>query len=320
MKKHKAWAQCSGVRNPAEYRKRADLATPSSIDKDFNFIAGVERSITRADENVVDRGIHLALARQLKAIDARPKVDMEIEERGVKVIKAPKGLSRSKTNKTHWANQQKGVMWTIEWVCPDGEKIMGHALETRKIEEAFVNTVGKKKIIQKRKMSLEEHAPESSSPTKLVRQEPTRALAHSEDRKPGLRDHSTAISQNAGVAPVPTKKDPAAGLYFYLHKPTTPSRFKCLIPLSRDQTLRSALEGRTVLEYPTIFMRDVRPEELQEPYMTEEEYMTRFGEDITVPILATLEEGEIEEKEAASLPAQVDTEKVLEVLARDLAG
>lgn len=320
MKKHKAWAQCSGVRNPAEYRKRADLATPSSIDKDFNFIAGVERSITRADENVLDRGIHLAPARQLRSVDARPKVDMEIEERGVKVIKAPKGLSRSKTNKTHWANQHKGIMWAIEWVCTDGERIMGVSLETRNIEEAFVNTIGKKKIIRKRKMSLGERARDSSSSTKLVRQESTRALPHSESREPGLADHSTAISQNGEVAPIPTMKDPAAGLYFYLHKPTIPSRFKCLIPLSRDQSLRSALEGRTVLEYPTIFMRDERPEELKEPYLTEDEYKTRFGEDVTVPILATLEEGEIEDTDAAALTAPVDTEKVLEVLARDLAG
>lgn len=322
MKKHKAWAQCSGVRNPAEYRKRADLATPSSIDQDFNFITRVERSITRADENALDRKIPLAPARQLRSVDARPKVDIEMEKRGIKVIKAPKGLSRSKTNRTHWANQHKAVMWTVEWVCPDEEKVIGSALETRTIEEAFVNTVGKKKIIKKRKLSLEERAQGAGGAKKLLQHdtEAVRSGGGGDDKASSARVNGDTADRHDEVAPPPTKKDPAAGLYFYLHKPNTPSKVKCLIPLSCDRSLQNALEGRTVLEFPTIFMKDERPAELKPPFITEEEYKSRYGEDVTVPGSITLEDGEVEEGEAPALSSDVDSQKVLEVLARDLAG
>ncbi|KAK4930787.1 hypothetical protein LTR66_016080, partial [Elasticomyces elasticus] len=141
VKKHKTWAQCSGVRNPAEYLKRADLATETSFDKDYNFIANVERSINRADEDASSRGIMLAPAKLAKHKTIKPKIELEMEARGIKAIKAPKGLSRGKLNQSHWTPKHKAIMWTIEWICQDGEKLVGQGLETRTVGDSYINAI-----------------------------------------------------------------------------------------------------------------------------------------------------------------------------------
>lgn len=310
VKKHKTWAQCSGVRNPAEYRKRAELATPASVDKDFNFIANVERAITKADNHVLERGIGLAPAHHLRPGALRPKVDLEIEERAIRVIRAPKGLSRAKQNKTHWVSQQKSVMWTVEWICPDGEKITGSSLEGRTLAEAYINTVGKKKIKRKRRLS----GPDQT------RTEPLSKMAKQEIDGPPQR--SPIQEDGTEKEPQPPKSAEEQlldGMHFYLHNPQTSSKFRCLVPLSASDTIRAALDGRTVLEYPTVYVKNESPEELEEPFISQDEYQKRHGDDIPINLALPLEEGELEETTEPNLPA-VLPEKVLEVLARDLAG
>jgi len=297
------------VRNPAEYRKRAELATPSSVDKDFNFITNVERAITRADDGVLDRGLSLAPARQPRRDNVRPKVETEIEQRGVKVIRAPKVFSRAKQNKTHWVGQQQSIMWTIEWVCSDGEKIVGSALESRTLAQAYINIVGKKKIKRKRRLSQHDQ-PTTEPPPKLVKQEP-HSPAKEED----------VSNQKDGQLPGSTDEQLLAGMHIYLHNPQTSSKFKCLISLSPDQTLGAALEGRTVLEFPTIYVKNESPDQLEEPFISQHAYEKRHGDDIPVNLTAPLEDGEIDEPSGSSsaAAAEIAPEKVLEVLARDLS-
>ena len=57
VKIHKKRAACSGVRNPASYLKSSELATPASIDRDYNFITKVQRDIEKAEDDIADRGI-----------------------------------------------------------------------------------------------------------------------------------------------------------------------------------------------------------------------------------------------------------------------
>ncbi|KAK5098354.1 hypothetical protein LTS08_006487 [Lithohypha guttulata] len=324
VKKHKTWAQCSGVRNPAEYRKRADLATPSSIDKDFNFIAGVERSITRADDNALDRGINLAPARQLKPYDARPKVEMEIEERNVKVVRAPKGLSRSKQNKTHWVGQQKSVMWTIEWLCQDGERVVGSCPEKRLVGESYIGIVGKKKVQRKRKFSMNEPAVTAYSGAKALKQEPP--TSHVLKQEGAVQD---ASQQEEGANEMPAEqeenrqgphKDTLSGIHFYLHNPTTSSKVKCLIPIPQDQTIRAVLEGRTVMEFPTFYAIREDPTRLKPPLISQEEYDKHHGNSTQVDVSVSLEDGEVDDSTALLPPTVLDSHKVMEVLARDLGG
>lgn len=312
MKKHKAWAQCSGERNPAEYRKRTDLATPSSIDKDFNFITNVERSLVRADEGVLDRGINLAPARQLKAHDARPKWEIEAEQRRITIIKAPKGLSRSKQTKTHWVGQHRCITWTLEWVCPDKEKVVGQCLETKSVGDAFLQIVGKKAVKRKRRLSKENGPPNQKLQRSSSGSTPQQKETDGDIQQLERRDSSNEI---------PTGTEQLlADLYFYLHKPTTPSKFKCLVPLAGNDAIRDVLDGQIILEFPTIYVMNESPEQLTSPFITEAEYQQRHVTDAPVSLAAPLEDGEVEETETVPLPTDVNSQKVLEVLAKDLAG
>lgn len=108
IKRHKQWAQCNGVRDPTAYIKQKDLATPKSIDHDYNYLTSIEREIDQAEKNATSRGFILGN-------EVRPKgqqfekgelnVKTALERCGVIVARAPKGMSRSKQNATQWAKR-----------------------------------------------------------------------------------------------------------------------------------------------------------------------------------------------------------------------
>lgn len=109
-KRHKLWSQCSGVRDPAAYQKKKDLATPASFDKDYNFISGIERHLERADRQAENRGVILETPeengkRKRAGHDlAKGEISFQraVENSGVNVLRAPKGMSRSKQNNSNW--------------------------------------------------------------------------------------------------------------------------------------------------------------------------------------------------------------------------
>jgi hypothetical protein len=133
-RRHKLWSQCSGVRDPAAYLKRSELATESAFDRDFNFITKIERSLERAEREVEDRGIPLSggTAADLAVLGLEHEVGLDAEAEaggkrkrgpeqggfgfvkgeagflrraenaGVRVIRAPRGMSRNKANASRW--------------------------------------------------------------------------------------------------------------------------------------------------------------------------------------------------------------------------
>ena len=104
--RHKQWAQCSGVRNPAAYLKRHELATPKNFDQDYNFISGIERGIETAERSVAARGVQLRETRPASKRDGPMKGEVNLrqalEKSGVTIEKAPAGMKRSLQNKTSW--------------------------------------------------------------------------------------------------------------------------------------------------------------------------------------------------------------------------
>ena len=102
IKRHKQWAQCNGVRDPAVYVKQKDLATPKGIDHDYNYLTSIERELDRAEREATSRGVILADSSDRKANKKRGEASLEaaVEKCGAVVVKAPKGMSRSKQNET----------------------------------------------------------------------------------------------------------------------------------------------------------------------------------------------------------------------------
>lgn len=128
-------------------------------------------------------------------------------------------------------------------------------------------------------------------------------------------------NQKDGQLPGSADEQLLAGMHIYLHNPQTSSKFRCLVPLSPDQTLGAALEGQTVLEFPTLYVKNESPDQLEEPFISQHAYEKRHGDDIPVNLTAPLEDGEIDEPSGSSsaAAAEIAPEKVLEVLARDLS-
>lgn len=108
------------MRDPAAYLKRQELNTPSAFDRDFNFITSIERTLERAEREVDNRGIDLAGGAQADDDNSEgsqhpttgrkrkhPNQGLAkgeaaflrgAETAGVKVLRAPKGMSRNKQN------------------------------------------------------------------------------------------------------------------------------------------------------------------------------------------------------------------------------
>ncbi|EXJ55417.1 hypothetical protein A1O7_08344 [Cladophialophora yegresii CBS 114405] len=338
VKRHKSWAQCSGVRDPAAYRKRADLATPASIDQDFNFITSVERSLQRADALNPTQTIDLAPSGLRR--DRKTKFDNATEERGIRLIKAPKGLSRNKQNKSHWAGESKGVAWTTEWIHYDGRKRHTIVFESSTVGEAFQNVFARKPIhSQKRKRGTSEtdSAPaagreippiladgDSKNSKKIVEEAqdvPLDIRSRSSDTTPvqsgAVVEHMSDNDQTNARQHVAAQ--PLEDIHYYLFKPNTTSKVKCLIPIAADSKLVDVLRNRTLLEFPTLYIRREAPDALPEPFVTEAKYNALYGQDVSASLPTYAPDSELEDGEVADLH-RIDENKVLEVLQKDLSG
>lgn len=76
------------------------MATPAGIDHDYNFLSGIERDLEKADKSVAERGLDVGLNTRSKGEQGQ-HMDWQFTAAGVKVIRAPKVMSRAKENKTH---------------------------------------------------------------------------------------------------------------------------------------------------------------------------------------------------------------------------
>ena len=109
-KRHKLWSQCSGIRDPTAYVKRKDLVTPAGVDRDFNFLVGIERQLEHGEQDVEKRGIDVRPLEEQKPWlqKKRPlkrgeyNITEALNRGGITVERAPKGMQRERLNKTHW--------------------------------------------------------------------------------------------------------------------------------------------------------------------------------------------------------------------------
>lgn len=118
---------------------------------------------------------------------------------------------------------------------------------------------------------------------------------------------------------------PHRNLYFYLHRPRTTTKKPVLVPLPPLAKLASVLRGRTVLEFPSIYVLPDSPETIlaakeTSPFILEEEYLrTATPEELGETGKATESERERTTNDVSGVDlGVVDERKVLEVLKQDL--
>lgn len=191
------------------------------------------------------------------------------------------------------------MLWTIEWKLHEQKDILTTVPSTHSVVEAYRLAVeGKayKHLFRKRKREL----------SKLET-----TAAHDEEEQ-----NSTTPTETETV---PSLKVAIPDLHFYLHRPNTPAKYKCIIPISQTETIGQAVQNRTLLEFPTLYVLRDSPEDLKLPFITESKYLEKHEDDVGVK-LPTYGTTEPAENSITALSDDVDEKKVLEVLRKDIAG
>jgi hypothetical protein len=214
-------------------------------------------------------------------------------------------------------------MWTVEWLDHQNTRLLTETSSTMSLGSAqpFASRgQGKQK---KRKLDVEklisttldckvaEQEHELSAPVGSP-SEPRSVEAHSRDE---FGDEASSVSVGDGQ------------YHYYLLKPRTSSSRRVLIPLNSNATLGECLQGRTVLEFPTIYAFPSVIQQLPEEFILEEDYQRQEGEeqkefddlirDLDPEILRRLRDDGAHNG-ARSAKEEVDSKAILDVLKKDI--
>lgn len=139
----------------------------------------------------------------------------------------------------------------------------------------------------------------------------------------GAEQSSHQISQSASES---TEITPHRDLYFYLHRPRTPTKQPVLVPVGPNISFTTALRGRTVLEFPTIYVLPDSPgtvlTEKGHLFLLEAEYLKteKPAEEADDALNTNAADGAGDSLDNSVDLGQVDEQKVLDVLKQDLFG
>lgn len=218
-------------------------------------------------------------------------------------------------------------MWTVEWF-DDEKRQLTETSSTCQIALAQPFTPREQHKVRKRKRDVERSLATDSSitqdatPTSENQNKPielgvelevvdqerehspsrTRALHSNEEKVEEFQTHLAEAHHADHRDDGSVTKPMGDGKHrFFLLKPRTTSSRHVLIPLDSNATLGECLNGRTVLEFPTIYVFPDTVQQLPEDFMLEEEYLKQEGE---------------EQKEFNDLISELDPE-ILERLKED---
>jgi hypothetical protein len=346
---HKRRAACTGIRDPAAYIPKSTLQTSSGIDRDYNFLSGLERNIDRADKETSERGV--ALDGKGKAVFQKRWHDngalgRYLRDNGVVVHKAPIGMARQKANQTRFIAKSKRIVWSVEWVV-EGEKRIAEVDESRTLEEAYKELMVEKERENKKRKRTQDDAASKAQKQKVQTEKPEVEETKVEGAPAELEtalDSESATKETPTIAPsadeAETTKEqqpseeaasPQETTHFYLHRPHTSSTNTVLIPLISTTTLTTALHQKHVLEFPTIyaFTSINTPEptnSLPQGFITLQQYTQHITDDDKElqDLMSAVPEGQRKIPLDAGIfgrpevkREEVDEKEVLEMLQRD---
>ena len=278
-KRHKLWASCSGVRDPTVFKPISELATPSGIDHDYNFLHAIEHRLERSekllveDMDAISRG-ELRRARRgedeeewkrrnEKEVKGEVCIARMLQQMKCNVITAPKGMRRNKENTSNWNRRNGTINWQVEWMRGEsaerllyrvlGNQAIGQAYDLICEEERILSLSPEEKRADKKRKARDFNAAQARK-AKKARLEQGRLPELSttsvlQDPERGTWDFTPVymaipyLSQEESPEPEPAI--PRPNYHLYLHRPLTPSSFpKILVPLDLEKTLTELLRKR----------------------------------------------------------------------------
>lgn len=279
----------------------SQLATPSGIDHDYNFLHGIEHRIERSEMAIVeDRGLvdreELVYARtgerlhkgKRNQVAGAAQIERTLLSMGTVVHRAPKGMQRNRENGTSWSKGSRCIHWQVEWMVDNGQrKVLNKVIGNNLIGEVYLAILDEERMS---KMTGQEKRAERKRKADELKQQISkiaRTDGPGEDLTPipALQDPETGAWSLSpfpipDVAPGdPLKHTISLSQHLYLLRPRTPSSFpKVLVPLDPSKSLDQQLKRRAVLEFPTIFVLDSGPQDLPGQFMLEHTYITATGQ------------------------------------------
>lgn len=212
-----------------------------------------------------------------------------LEDANVQVVHMPAGMSRNRDNTTSWNRRTSRINWCIEWILyessspdqpPAISQIRHRALEVTPLYRSLGDSLswhqrGQKKDDAQDDSDDEEHLSAAQMRKRqriLIREVKDRTLhTTSQDADtttwspatpyPAQNPYTAAWGvETAGAATIASWLPDEAmhakrGYRYYLLKAPSPAgKPKELIPVEGEKTLENALRGRTVLEFPTVYV------------------------------------------------------------------
>ncbi|TAQ84928.1 hypothetical protein B7494_g6755 [Chlorociboria aeruginascens] len=321
-RRHKTWYACNGLRDPTVFIPKSELVTPFGVDHDYNFLHSIEHKIERKEKLIIEERnlVERAELAQARGVDDGRKrkreshgdvcIKRELEQMNTKVIKAPKGMGRNMVNGTIWSKKRRSIHWQIEWILEGNTRVLGTAVGKNNLGEIFTEF---RELERMSKMTQEEKISERqrrAHDDKLRQTERARLSGWT-----GRGLIATPVMQNLetgtwSITPSATKDiqddplesaiqtNPHPQYHLYLHRPHTPLSFpKVLIPLDQTDTLSDALRNRLILEFPTIYALEQKPDDLPKEFMLERDFWTATGQDLQDTNTNTSTSGSLSEDE-----------------------
>jgi hypothetical protein len=279
----------------------SQLATPSGIDHDYNFLHGIEHRVERSEKAIVeDRGLvareELVYARtgerlhkgKRNQVAGAAQIEKALLSMGTVVHRAPKGMQRNRENETSWSRGSRCIHWQVEWMFDGGQgRVLAKAIGKNPIGEVYLAILGDQR---RSKMTEEERRAERKRKADELKQRTSKKAKSNEPTEdltpiPALQDPETGTWS---FMPVPisdaTLEEPPEPILspsqnLYLLRPRTPSSFpKVLVPLNPSKSLDQQLKRRSILEFPTIYVLESGPQDLPGQFMLEDAFIAATGD------------------------------------------
>jgi hypothetical protein len=253
----------------------------------------------------------------------------------------------------------KNIMWTVEWLNDQKRRVLTETSSTAHIAVAQPFAAQESHKVRKRKRDFDRSLATTASEIQDVTPTPknqdesvkldvdinfndaTREREHSPTRRLSLGANEQKIEgtkTEVAEAHSPDHVNDGAsigsmgdgGYRFFLLKPRTSSSRRVLIPLISTVTIGECLNGRTVLEFPTIYVFPSSVQQLPEDFMLEEDYLKQEGEEqkefdeliseLDPEILKRLRDDGQQSSARQGREEEVDSREILDVLKKDFGA
>ncbi|KAF4584325.1 HIT zinc finger [Ophiocordyceps camponoti-floridani] len=286
VKKHKAWSSCNGERDEAAYVPASRLRTVAGLNHDYNYLHKIDLSMERAERLLVSekglvsrqelrpqtvqqvqwktgrdgRRVKVVTTKAVRETVERSKsqrlLDGKMARLGVELVRAPRGMTRSKENNTSVGRRSGCVHWQVEWMVLGGEG------------ESTSMTRALSKVFDYLPLYRAYHALLRDSPTRKIQKgghvngegrpsdsawsrfEPTTMQEPSTECWVPLRGTGADLAWPHDLDEAQRRR-----FRFFLGGPPSGSTAAVVVTaVAADGCLREVLRGTTVVEFPTVYV------------------------------------------------------------------